>query len=494
MLGHIRCGGISVRSLTQRMRIKRKFSSTGEKYDLIVIGGGPGGYVAAIKAGQLGMKVACVEGRGKLGGTCLNVGCIPSKSLLNASHHYHDAEHNFKKMGIETTGLSLNWEQMQKSKSKAVNGLTSGIEYLFKKNKVDYVAGWGKITGQNEVTASLNEGGEQKLETTNIVIATGSEPSKLAGVEVDEETIVTSTGALSLAKVPKTMAVIGGGVIGLEMGSVYRRLGTDVTVIEFLDHIIPGTDKDITNTFQRALKKQGFKFKFQTAVQKAEKNDSGVNLTCESVKTGEREELEAEIILLSTGRWPYTEGLGLEEMGIEMDGRMVKTDSHFRTNIPNIYAIGDVIKGPMLAHKAEEEGIAIVEYLHSGYGHVNYNAIPGVIYTHPEVATVGKTEEDVKEAGIPYNVGKFPFSANSRARCNDDAEGLVKIITDKDTDKILGAHIVGPAAGELIAELVLAIEYGGAAEDVGRTCHAHPTLSEALKEACMDAYDNPIHF
>lgn len=491
---NLRRGALSMRSLTQRMRTNRLFSSSGEKYDLIVIGGGPGGYVAAIKAGQLGMKVACVEGRGTLGGTCLNVGCIPSKSLLNASHHYHSAEHDFKNLGIEVEGLSVNWDQMQAAKSKAVTGLTGGIAHLFKKNKVDYINGWGKITAKNEVTAALNDGGEQVLETDNIMIATGSVPASLPGVEVDEETIVTSTGALSLSKVPKTMAVIGGGVIGLEMGSVYKRLGTEVTVIEFLDHLIPGTDMEIQKTFQRALKKQGFKFKFKTAVMNAEKTDSGVSLTCKNVKTDKEEVLDTEIVLLSTGRWPYTKGLGLEEMGIEMDGLMVKTADNFKTNVPGIYAIGDVIKGPMLAHKAEEEGIACVEYLHSGYGHVNYDAIPGVIYTHPEVATVGKSEEQLKEEGVAYNVGKFPFMANSRARCNDDAEGLVKILADKETDRILGAHIVGPNAGELIAELVLAMEYGGAAEDVGRTCHAHPTLSEALKEACMDVYDKPIHF
>lgn len=480
------------RTANNRFQSSRLFST--EKYDLVVIGGGPGGYVAAIKAGQLGMKVACVEGRGTLGGTCLNVGCIPSKSLLNASHHYHSAEHDFSKLGIDVEGLSLNWPQMQKSKDKAVTGLTSGIEHLFRKNKVDYIVGWGKITGQNEVTASLNAGGEQKITTENIMIATGSEPASLNGVEVDEETIITSTGALSLSKIPKTMTVIGGGVIGLEMGSVYRRFGTEVTVVEFLDHLIPGTDSEITKTFQRALKKQGFKFKFRHAVQKAEKTDSGVKLTVQNLKADKTLEMETEVVLLSTGRWPYTKGLGLEEMGIEMDGMMVKTGDNFKTNIPNIYAIGDVIKGPMLAHKAEEEGIACVEYIKSGYGHINYDAIPGVIYTHPEVATVGKSEDQLKEEGVSYNVGKFPFMANSRARCNDDAEGLVKIIADKETDRILGAHICGPQAGELIAELVLAIEYGGSAEDVGRTCHAHPTLSEALKEACMDTYDNPIHF
>lgn len=474
--------------------LSNRFFSTGDQYDLIVVGGGPGGYVAAIKAGQLGLKTACVEGRGTLGGTCLNVGCIPSKSLLNASHHYHVAEHSFKGMGIETTGLSVNWENMQKLKDNAVTGLTSGIEHLFRKYKVEYVSGWGTITGQNQVTAKLNAGGQQVLNTKNIIIATGSEPASLPGVDVDEETIITSTGALSLKKIPKTMAVIGGGVIGLEMGSVYRRFGTKVTVIEFLDHIIPGTDSEITKTFQRALRKQGFKFKFRHAVQKAEKTDSGVKLTCINLKNEKEVTFDAETVLVSTGRWPYTKGLGLDDVGVEMDGKMVKTWDNFKTSVPNIFAIGDCIKGPMLAHKAEEEGIACVEYIHSGYGHINYDAIPGVIYTHPEVATVGKSEDQCKEEGIAYNVGKFPFMANSRARCNNDPEGLVKIVACKETDRMLGAHICGPSAGELIAELVLAIEYGGAAEDVGRTCHAHPTLSEALKEACMDTYSSPIHF
>jgi len=453
-----------------------------------------GGYVAAIKAGQLGLKTACVEGRGKLGGTCLNVGCIPSKSLLNASHHYHLVEHTLPGMGIETTGLNLNWDNMQKLKNNTVTGLTSGIEHLFRKYKVDYVPGWGTITGQNEVSAALNAGGQQVLNTKNIMIATGSEPASLPGVEVDEETIVTSTGALSLAKIPKTMVVIGGGVIGLEMGSVYRRFGAEVTVVEFLDHIIPGTDSEVTKVFHRALRKQGFKFKFRHAVQKAEKTDDGVVLTCKNLKNDKEVTLTAETVLLSTGRWPYTKGLGLENVGVEMDGMMVKTWDNFKTSVPNIYAIGDCIKGPMLAHKAEEEGIACVEYIHSGYGHVNYDAIPAVIYTHPEVACVGKSEDQCKEEGIPINVGKFPFMANSRARCNNDSEGIVKIIACKETDRMLGAHIVGPMAGELIAELVLAIEYGGSAEDVARTCHAHPTLSEALKEACMDTFASPIHF
>lgn len=470
-------------------------TAAGNDYDVVVVGGGPGGYVAAIKAGQLGMKVACVEMRGTLGGTCLNVGCIPSKALLNASHHYHAAQHDFKKMGIKTTGLEVDFPQMMKSKVKAVTGLTKGIEMLFKKNKVDYVVGKGTITAPNTVTAALNAGGEQKITTDNIIIATGSEPAALPGIDVDEERIVTSTGALELKEVPKSMIVIGGGVIGLEMGSVYSRLGAQVTVVEYLDRLIPGTDNEIAQQFQKTLKKQKFKFKFNTKCTQAERTADGINLTVEPAAGGPAEVLQADVVLVATGRKPYTDGLGLEALGVNVDKRgIVDTDDHFKTNIPGVYAIGDCIKGPMLAHKAEEEGIACVENLAGKAGHVNYGAIPGVIYTHPEVATVGLTEEQAKESGSPYNVGKFPFMANSRARCNDDAEGVVKVITDKETDRLLGMHIVGPNAGELIAEGVIGLEYGAASEDIARTCHAHPTLSEAIKEACMMAYDKPIHF
>merc|ERR1711934_5182 len=491
---------LGIRSLSRSLRPNvsqvRNMAASAEQDDLIVIGGGPGGYVAAIKAGQLGMKVTCIEKRGTLGGTCLNVGCIPSKALLNASHMYHDAEHNFKSKGINVEGLSLDWGTMQQYKDKAISGLTQGIEGLFKKSKVDYVKGHGRITGPNEVTVDLLDGGTQTVSAKNIIIASGSEPSSLPGITIDEEKIVSSTGALSLQSIPKALTVVGGGVIGLEMGSVYARLGTKVTVVEFLDRIVPTADAEIGKTFMRALKKQGMDFKLQTAVQTITQNAQGQMVAeVKDLKKDKVAQIESDIVLISTGRRPNTDDIGLDNVGIVTDkiGRVV-VDDHFKTNVASIFAIGDAITGPMLAHKAEEEGIACVEMLAGLGGHVNYDAIPGVVYTHPEMADVGKTEEDLKADGVKYKVGKFPFMANSRARTNDDAEGMVKILSDADTDRVLGIHILGPNAGELIAEGVLGMEYDCSSEDIGRTCHAHPTLSEAFKEAAMAVYDKPIHF
>jgi len=461
-------------------------------------GGGPGGYVAAIKAGQMGLKTACVEMRGTLGGTCLNVGCIPSKALLQSSHHFHDAKTHFHDHGIEISGeITMNIDKMQDTKAKTVAGLTGGIEHLFKKYKVDYVKGKGTISGTNQVSVALNQSGEQKLDTKNIIIATGSEVSPLPPVPVDNasQKIVDSTGALEISKIPKTMAVVGGGVIGLEMGSVWSRLGTDVTVIEYMDKICPAMDTELTKKFQTTLKKQGFKFQLKTKVVKSEVEADGVILHTEASSGGKENSAKYDIVLVATGRRPYTDGLGLDNLGIKTDrlGRIEVNDT-FQTAVPNIYAIGDCIDGPMLAHKAEEEGIAAVEIIAGYAGHVNYDAIPGVIYTYPEVASVGKTEEELKEAGISYKKGSFPFAANSRARANQSSEGFVKVLSDAETDRILGVHVIGPNAGEMIAEGVIGIEYGASSEDIARTCHAHPTLSEAFKEACMDTYDKPIHF
>ena len=470
-------------------------ASSVKEVDVCVVGGGPGGYVAAIKAAQLGMSTVSVEGRGRLGGTCLNVGCIPSKALLHSSHMYHEAKHNFAMHGVTVGEVGIDVGAMMKRKDKAVEGLTKGIEGLYKKNKVQYVKGWGRVAGPNEVSVDLLDGGSETVRAKNIILATGSGVLELPGIPLDEEKIVSSTGALDLKAVPGKLVVIGGGYIGLEMGSVWSRLGSEVTVVEFGPNIVPTMDAEVRKSFQRSLQKQGLKFKMNTKVVKAEPTASGVTLTIEPAKGGPAETMDCDVVLVSAGRKPYTAGLGLADVGIETDaaGRIV-VDGEFKTSVPSIRAIGDTIQGPMLAHKAEEDGIAAVEYIAGLKGHVNYDTVPSIVYTHPEVASVGKTEEQVKEMGIEYAVGKFPFMANSRARTNDDAEGLVKFISDKKTDKILGAHIMGPNAGEMIAECVLAIEYGAATEDIARTCHGHPTLSEAIKEAAMATYDKPIHF
>ncbi|KAJ2310481.1 dihydrolipoamide dehydrogenase precursor [Coemansia sp. Cherry 401B] len=476
-------------------QLARAYSSSTKEYDTVVIGGGPGGYVAAIKAAQLGQKTACIEKRDTLGGTCLNVGCIPSKALLHNSHLFHEAQHGFAKRGIDVGQVKLNLPQLLADKDKAVSGLTRGIEMLFKKNKVDWIKGSGQLKSPTEIEVALNAGGVEQVAAKNIIIATGSEPSPFPGFEIDEKQIITSTGALALEKVPEKMIVIGGGVIGLELGSVWSRLGSQVTVVEYLPAIGAGMDAELAKTFQRSLAKQGIKFKTSTKVVGSEKQNGKVLVAVEGAKSGKQETLEADVVLVSVGRRPYTEGLGLENVGISVDKRgCIQMADEFRTAVSNIRVIGDATVGPMLAHKAEEEGIAAVEYITNGHGHVNYNVIPSVIYTHPEVAWVGKNEQQLKDEGVKYKVGSFPFAANSRAKTIDDAEGLVKIITDAESDRILGAHIIGPNAGEMIAEACLAMEYGGSAEDVARTCHAHPTMSEAFKEACMSAYGKPIHF
>ena len=461
-------------------------------YDLVVIGGGPGGYVAAIRASQLGMKVACVEMRGTLGGTCLNVGCIPSKHLLHASHAFHEAKHGFAKLGVVTKGVALDLNQMMSSKNEVVSGLTQGIEFLFKKNKVDYVRGRGEILEPGKVKVALDKG-ERILDTKHILIATGSESTPLPGVVVDEKKIVTSTGALDLKKVPKKLVVIGGGVIGLEMGVVWRRLGAEVEVIEFLDKILPTMDAELSKTMQRTLKKQGFSFRLGTKVTGAKTTRTGVNLTIEPAKGGKAEQVEADVVLVSIGRRPYTQGLGLEKVGVETDRGKIKINSHYQTNVAGIWAIGDVVDGPMLAHKAEDEGVVAVELMSGQAGHIDYDCIPSVVYTDPEVASVGRTEEELKAQGLDYKVGKFPFQANSRARASGGGDGFVKILADSDTDQVLGAHIIGPDAGTLIAEIALGMEFGASSEDIARTCHAHPTLNEAVKEAALAVEGRQIH-
>jgi dihydrolipoamide dehydrogenase len=476
----------------------RPFSSSTNDYDVVVIGGGPGGYVAAIKAAQLGLKTACVESRGTLGGTCLNVGCIPSKALLHSTHLFHSAQHDFAKMGIEVEGVSMNFDKMMKSKEKAVKALTGGIEQLFKKNKVTYIKGHGKIVAQHEIAVALaDSGGNQTVSAKNIIIATGSEVTPLPPAPVDNSAgkIVDSDGALVLKKVPEHLVVIGAGVIGLELGSVYKRLGAKVTVVEYLDRVCSGLDLELGKEFAKLLKKQGLDFVFSTKVTASQVAGDKVTLTTKPAAGGATATIDCDAVLVATGRRAFTGGLGLENMGIQTDkqGR-IQVDEHFRTQIPTIFAIGDVIAGAMLAHKAEEEGIACAEIIAGKHGHVNYNAIPGVIYTYPEVASVGQTEEQLKEAGVAYNVGKFPMIANSRARAVGETDGFVKVIADKATDRILGVHIIASNAGEMISEGVIGIEYGAASEDIARTSHAHPTLSEAFKEACNAAYDKPINF
>ena len=462
-----------------------------EKFDVTVIGGGPGGYVCAIRLSQLGLKTACIESRGSLGGTCLNVGCIPSKSLLNLSENFHKAK-NFEKIGIEIGEVKLNLGKMMKNKEKAVTVLTKGIEFLFKKNKVSYFKGKGSFKSSNEIVVS-RDGEETVIETEKAIISTGSEPVSIPGMEFDEEKIISSTGALSLEKLPKKMVVVGGGYIGLEMGSVWSRLGTEVEVVEFLDHITPGMDREISTEFMKILKKQGIKFKLNTKVEKITKNENGVILEVID-KENKKNNIEADVVLISVGRRPYTTGLKLENVGVKTDEKgKVKVDKNFETNIKNIFAIGDVIDGPMLAHKAEEEGIAVAEFIAGQSGHVNYEIIPGVIYTSPEVASVGKTEEQLNEKKISFKVGKFPFMANSRAKAIDEPEGFVKILADATSDKVLGVHIIGPHAGEMIAEMAIAMEFGASSEDIARTCHAHPTFSEAIKEAALSVEKRQIH-
>ncbi|WP_417728319.1 dihydrolipoyl dehydrogenase [Roseovarius sp.] len=458
-------------------------------YDVIIIGAGPGGYVCAIRCAQLGLKTAVVEGRDTLGGTCLNVGCIPSKALLHASHMLHEAEHNFAAMGLKGKSPSVDWKQMLAYKDDVIGQNTKGIEFLFKKNKVDWIKGWGAIPEAGKVKV-----GDDTHEAKHIVIASGSVPASLPGVEVDEKIVVTSTGALELGKIPKSLVVIGAGVIGLEMGSVYARLGAEVTVVEYLNAITPGMDGEVQKTFQRILKKQGINFVMGAAVQSVETLKTKAKVHYKLRKDDSAHQLDADTVLLATGRKPYTDGLGLADLGVEMTKRgQIATDAHWQTSVKGIYAIGDAIEGPMLAHKAEDEGMAVAEVLAGKHGHVNYGVIPGVIYTHPEVANVGATEETLKEQGRAYKVGKFSFMGNGRAKAVFAGDGFVKILADKETDRILGAHIIGPGAGDLIHEICVAMEFGASAQDLALTCHAHPTYSEAVREAALACGDGPIH-
>jgi dihydrolipoamide dehydrogenase len=463
-------------------------------YDLVVIGTGPGGYVCAIRAAQLGMKVAVVEKNATLGGTCLNIGCMPSKALLYASEMFEEAGHSFAKMGVSVSAPKLDLPSMMKFKQQGIDGNVKGVEFLMKKNKIDVISGTGKVLGTGKVEVKAGDGKTQTLETKNIVIASGSDIARLKGIEIDEKRIVSSTGALSLDKVPEKLLIVGAGVIGLELGSVWHRLGAQVTVVEFLDRILPGMDGEIAKQFQRILEKQGFVFKLSTKVTGIDTSGKTLAAKIEPAAGGAAETLETDVVLVCIGRVPYTEGLGLKEAGVALDNRgRVQIDAHFATNVKGVYAIGDVVAGPMLAHKAEDEGVAVAEILAGQAGHVNYDVIPGVVYTTPEVSAVGKTEEELKQAGVAYTSGKFPFTANGRSKVNQTTEGFVKVLADAKTDRVLGVHIVGREAGEMIHEAAVLMEFGGSAEDLARTCHAHPTRSEAIKEAALAVGKRAIH-
>jgi dihydrolipoamide dehydrogenase len=465
-------------------------------YDVIIIGSGPGGYVCAVKAAQLGLNTAVVEKRATYGGTCLNIGCIPSKALLHASELFAHASHGMDSLGIEIAGTTLNLPKMMAHKDAVVKSNVDGVAYLFKKNKIDGIIGTGKVLGAGKVEVTADDGSTQVLEGKNIVIATGSDVAGIPGVKVDidETVIVSSTGAIALEKVPEHLVVVGGGVIGLELGSVWSRLGAKVTVVEYLDSILGGMDGEVSRQFQRILAKQGFEFKLGAKVTGVERTEGGAKVTFEPVKGGDAQSVDADVVLIATGRKPYTDSLGLAEAGIALDNRgRVEIDDHFQTSVPGIYGLGDVVRGPMLAHKAEDEGVAVAEILAGQHGHVNYNVIPGVVYTQPEVASVGKTEEELKAAGIAYKSGKFPFTANGRARAMEATEGFVKILADAATDRVLGVHIIGFGAGEMIHEAAVLMEFGGSSEDLARTCHAHPTMSEAVKEAALATFFKPIH-
>ena len=462
-------------------------------YDLVVIGSGPGGYVCTIRAAQLGLKTAIVEKRASFGGTCLNIGCIPSKALLHASEMFEEAGHGMASLGVKIGKPTLDLKAMMKHKSETVDANVQGVAFLLKKNKVDTFIGTGAIAGAGKVTVTKADGKVETIETKNIVIATGSDSAPLPGVTIDEKTVVTSTGALELAEVPQKLLVVGAGVIGLELGSVWRRLGAEVTVVEYLDRILPGMDEEVAKQAQRMFAKQGFKFELGMKVTKVETDDLGAEVTIEPAKGGEAKKIETDIVLVAIGRRPYTEGLGLEAAGVQMDRGRIVIDNHFKSNVAGIYAIGDVVRGPMLAHKAEDEGVAVAEIIAGKAGHVNYDVIPGVVYTVPEIASLGKTEEDLKAAGIAYNVGKFPFTANGRARAMRATDGFVKVLADAATDRVLGCHIVGKGAGDLIHEVAVLMEFGGSSEDLARTCHAHPTMSEAVKEAALGVEKRAIH-